>query len=269
MESDVTQPAIFDKLWMWGETHKKQLLVGTVIALVVGLAIAFWFVHQGQEQIDANSALAKLVSRAASPNTPPPSADNLLKVGADYSGTDAGQRALLLGASELFAEGKYDDAHAQFQRFLQQYSDSPFAGEAALGAAACLDAQGRAQDAIDAYRGVADRYLQNWNIGPQAKLALARLLVAQGKLQDARGELMDLANPRSFPPEITGEANMRLRELFAAHPELMPAPPAAPPNGMVFGNTNRPAPSAPVVTSTNRSAAPAPFVIKVPPTNKP
>jgi predicted negative regulator of RcsB-dependent stress response len=268
MESDVTQPAVFDKLWVWGDTHKKQLLLGVIIVLLVGLVAAFWFTHLSQEQTDANNALSKLVARANSPSVPPPGADALLKVGNDYPGTDAGQRALLLGAADLYADGKYDEARAQFQKFLQEHSDSPFAGEAALGVAATMDAQGKAQDAINAYRNVADHYLQNWNVGPQAKLALARLLIAQGKLQDAREALMDLANPRSYPSEIVAEANMRLREIFTAHPELIPANPAAPVSP-ILGTTNRPAPSAPMMISTNRTSAAPPVVITPPAANKP
>jgi predicted negative regulator of RcsB-dependent stress response len=270
MESDVTQPALIDKLWVWGEAHKKQIVIGLVVALVVGLVVALLFTFQNQKQTNANDALSKLASRAASPSAPGPDADALLKVAADFPGTDAAQRAILLAASDLFANGKYDESRAQFQRFLQEHGDSPFAGQAALGIAATLDAQGKAQDAINAYLGVVDHYQQNWNVGPQAKLALARLFIAQGKLQDARGQLMDLANPRVYPNEIASEANMRLRELFTAHPELIPASPApAQTLSPILENPNRSVPSAPVSTSTNRPAATPPAGITKPATNKP
>jgi predicted negative regulator of RcsB-dependent stress response len=256
-----------DKLWVWGDAHKKHLLIGSLIVLVVGLLIAFYFAHQTQEQTDANFALSKLVSRNVSPTTPGPGADALLKVGNDYPGTDAGQRALLLGAAGLFADGKYDEARAQFQRFLQEHADSPFVGEAALGVAATFDAQGRAQDAINAYRIAADHYPGDWNVAPQARLALARLLEAQGKFADAKGELMDAG--RTYPGEIGSEIGMRLRELFIAHPELIPTNPA-PTSSSVLERPTRPAPSAPgATTPTNRPPAAAPFVITPPPTNKP
>ena len=266
MESDVTQPALIDKLWVWGDAHKRQLIFGFVAVLVVGLAIAIWFAHQNQEQTNANYALSKLVSRSISPTAPAPGADALLKVGADYSATDAGQRAVLLAAADLFTDGKYDEARAQFQRFLQEHSDSPFLGEAALGVAATFDAQGRTQDAINAYRNVADHYSQNWNVAPQAKLALARLLESQGKLPDARQELMDAV--RTYPGESGAEANMRLRQLLTAHPELIPTNPA-PTASSVLERPNRLAPSAPMVISTNRPAPTPPAGIKPPATNKP
>lgn len=291
MEYDVSQqPAVFEKIWVWAQTHGKQLLVGVAAVIVLGLAVAFYIVHLNQVQIDANTALSQLATRSMNPNNPAPSADALLKIGSDYSGTDGGQRALILAASTLYADGKYDDARAQFQRFLQQYPDSPFAGEAQFGVAACLDAQGRTQEAIDTYRAVADHYAQNWNVGPRAMLSLARLLMGQGKLEDARGELMDVARNFQGAP-ISSEAQVRLRQLFLAHPELIPQqpaqarqgppmlenpvrPPASAPSAppTMMNSTNRPGALPPFVFKTpptNQSGAPAPFVIKVPPTNKP
>ena len=253
-----------DKLWVWGDAHKKQLLIALAAVLVVGLGIAFWLTHQSQQQINANDALSKLAVQAILPSASAPSAGALLKVAADFPGTDAAQRAILLGASELFAQGKYDEALGQFQRFLQEHGDSPFAGQAALGVAASMEAQGRTQDAINQYRSVSEHYQQNWNVGPQAKLALARLLEAQGKLQDAREELMDAV--RNYPAESGAEANMRLRELLTAHPELIPTNPAAPASPNI---ESRPVPPAPTVLSTNRPIVIPPAGNTKPSTNKP
>jgi TolA-binding protein len=231
MESDATQSDLVYKLWVWGDKNKKQLLWGLVALVVVGIGIAFWLAHQSETQNDANDALSKLTSRGFSAATPAPTPEALLKVASDYSGTEAGQRALLLSAGDLFAAGKYDEAQAQFQKFLQQYSGSPFTAQAALGVAACYDAQGKTSDAISGYQGVADRY-QGQNVAPQAKLALARLLEGQGKFKEARASLEEIT--RTYPGTINSEAAVRLQELNAAHPEVIeaatnrPAAPAAP-----------------------------------------
>src|SRR4051812_44071889 len=119
MESDVTQSALFYKLWAWGDKNKKRLLWGLIALIVVGIIAAFWMAHESEKQNDANYALSKLMSRTGVPNAPEPSADTLLKVTSDYSGTEAAQRAMLLAAADLFAEGKYDIARAQFQKFIQ------------------------------------------------------------------------------------------------------------------------------------------------------
>jgi TolA-binding protein len=218
MESDVTQSALFYKLWAWGDKNKKQLLWGLVALVAAGIVIAFWLAHQSEKQNDANDALSKLTSRGFSPTTPVATPETLLKVASDYSDTDAGQRALLLGAADLFAAGKYDEAQAQFQKFRQQYSGSPLAPQAALGVAACYDAQGKTNDAISAYQAVAERY-EVQNVAPQAKLALARLLEAQGKFKEARAGLEEIT--QKYPGTINSEAAMRLQQLNAAHPEVL------------------------------------------------
>ena len=128
MESDVTQSALFYKLWAWGDKNKKQLLWGLIALVAVGIIVAFWMAHESEKQNDANYALSKLMSRVGMPNAPQPTADSLLKVTSDYPATEAGQRALILAAADLFAEGKYDDAQAKFQKFIQEYNSSPFAG---------------------------------------------------------------------------------------------------------------------------------------------
>ncbi|HEY3914851.1 MAG TPA: tetratricopeptide repeat protein, partial [Verrucomicrobiae bacterium] len=217
MESDVTQSALFYKLWAWGDKNKKQLLWGLVAFLVLGIGIAFWLAHQTEKQTDANDALSKFTTRDFSSTAAEPTPEDFLKVASDYPDTDAGQRALLLGAADLFAASKYDDAQGQFQRFLKDYGDSPFTAQAAMGVATCFDALGKTNDAISAYQGIVDRY-QNQNVVPQAKLALARLLEAQGKFAEARSNLEDIM--RTYPGTVSSEAASHLQELNAAHPEL-------------------------------------------------
>ncbi|HWD91620.1 MAG TPA: tetratricopeptide repeat protein [Verrucomicrobiae bacterium] len=230
MESDITESALFYKLWAWGEKNKKQLIWGAVTVVVVGLGIAFWLAHQNEKQNDANDALSKLTGEAVLPTATPPSPESLLKVTADYPDTDAGQRALLLGAADLFAAGKFDEAQARFQQFIKDYNESPLMSQAAFGVAACYDALGKARDAISAYQSVVDRY-PNQNVTPQAKLALGRLLEGQGKYPEARSNLQEVL--RSTQGTLASEAASRLQELNALHPESLestnrPAAPAMP-----------------------------------------
>ena len=81
-----------------------------------------------------------------------------MKVAATYPKSSAGARALLLAAGSLFTEGKYPEAKTQFERFTRDYPDSPFMGEALLGIAACLDAQGKTAEALAAYKDLIDRH---------------------------------------------------------------------------------------------------------------
>jgi len=250
MESDLTESALFYKVWAWADKNRKQLLYGLVALAVVGVILAFYFAHASEKQNDASSALSKLTARV-SPTTSEPTPESLLKVANDFPGTDAAQRAILLAAGNLFAAGKYDEALAQFQKFKQDYKDSPLSAQAALGVAASYDALGKTNEAISAYQNVADRY-SNQNVAPQARLGLARLLEAQGKLKEARAQLEELT--RSYPGTITSQAAMRLQELNAAHPELeatnrVTVPPS---NTLLAPPTNQ----TPAVTMPKTSAIP-------------
>lgn len=266
MDSDVTQSAFLYNLLDWVEAHRKQLLIGLIAVVVVGVGIAIYFVHRGQVQEDANNALSKLLVRTL-PTAPEPTPEAFMKVVNDYPNTDAGKRALLLAASELFTEGKYDEARSQFQRFLQEYADSPFAGQAALGIAGSMEAQGKTEDAINAYRNAADRY-QSPNVEPQAKMALARLYESQGKLSETRDQLEQIV--QKYGPPVGSDARNQLEQLLMAHPELMPtnaptSPSQIPPalrSAIMSKQTNAPAmtnqppaankPGAPLLLMSNR-----------------
>ena len=226
MESDVTQSALFYKLWAWADKNRKQLLYALIGLVVLGAILAFYLAHASEKQTDANNALSKLTAGGVLPNAPQPAPDSLLKVTSDYPDTDAGQRALLLAGGDLFASGKYDLAQAQFQKFIQTYNGSPLVAQAALGAASCSDALGKTNDAIAGYQSVSDRY-PSQNVAPQAKLSLARLLEGQGKFKEARAQLEEVG--RAYPGTVSSEAMSRLQELIAAHPELNAA--ATPPPG--------------------------------------
>lgn len=247
MDSDVTQSAFFYNFLDWAEAHRKQLLIGLIALVVVGLVITFYFVHQSQVQDDANNALSKLLVRTST-TSPEPTPELFMRVANDYPNTDGGNRAFLLAASELYTQGKYDEARAQFQRFLQEHPDSPFAGQAALGIASCLDAQGRTDDAINAYRNAADRY-QTPNVAPQARMALARLYQTQGKLAETRNQLEEIV--KNYPPPVSTDARNQLGQLLMAHPELMPANPQAQAPPM------RPAPTVTPILSNRPPATPA------------
>ncbi|HXT13350.1 MAG TPA: tetratricopeptide repeat protein [Candidatus Angelobacter sp.] len=223
MESDITESELLYKLWAWGDRYKKQLLAALIVLAIAGIVIAFWLTHQTARQNDANMALSRLTSQQLGPNAPEPAPGDFLKIATDFPNTDAGQRAMLIGASDLFASGKYDEAQAQFQKFLQQYANSPFTAQAALGVAASYDAMGKTNDAVSSYQAVIDRYPAEIAVASQANLALAHLLETQGKFKDARDKYEELA--AQVPGTIGSEAGIRLQALNAAHPELQPTNP--------------------------------------------
>src|SRR6202044_2210851 len=109
-----------------------------------------YFVSSQREQreIDAGNALTEAIISTDSGQL----ADSYLKINVQYPTTLAGQRALLQGAAAMFASGRYTDAQAQFQKYLDAHPDGAFYGQASLGVAASLDAQGKSDLAAGAFQ---------------------------------------------------------------------------------------------------------------------
>ena len=225
MQSQETTAADYlFKLWPWFEANAKRFAYGAALAVIAIFVFSFYSYRQNQNEIAAGQAL----TRAGMSGSGGGLADACLKIAADYSGTLAGQRALLQGAAALFASGKYADAQTQFQKFLDAYPDNFLAPQAALGVAASLDAQGKTDLAVSAYQRAAGQ-TADLNVVAGAKFALARIDETQGKLAEASKLYQDVA--RSYPnSSISSEASMRAMELKMKLPaaSVAPAPAAAP-----------------------------------------
>ena len=250
MQTEVAQLPLSHRLWAWFETNKKQAVWGTV--LVVGVGLIIWFVvwQQGEKEIKASEALTNVsIPLAGSAGPRPGSAEAYFKVASEYPKSAAGARALLLGAGSLFIEGKFPEAKSQFERFTREHRDSPFMGQALLGVAASLDAQGKTNEAVTAYKDLVDHH-PGESVIPQAKFALARLYESQNKLELARSLFEELNRTEPYS-SLGSEAGMRLEELLAKNPNLIPKPVAPAPAPISL--------AAPVVNLTN--AAPSNNVI--------
>lgn len=224
MQSDVVQLPLSHRLWAWFETNRKPTLIGILVAAVVGLIIWITVWHQQEKKVAAGDAVSDVAAMLMSGTPRSQLANAYLKVAANYPNSSSGARALLLGASSLFAEGKFSEAQAQFEKFTREYHDTPFTGQALLGVAASLDAQGKADAAITAYKNLVDRHPSDVVV-PQAKFALARLYEANGKPELAKDLFQDVERASPFT-SLGNEAGMRLEELIAKYPALAPAPPA-------------------------------------------
>jgi TolA-binding protein len=223
MESEALQLPLWQKALAWFEANKRQALWAAGAVVVVGLVVSLFVYRKDQAEITASEALSNATLSQATGVSRGDLAEAYLKVAADYPGSQAAGRALLLAAGAFFAEGKYAEAKTQFERFNKDYSNSPFRGEALLGIAACLDAQGKTAEATTAYKELIDRHPSD-AVLPQARFALGRLYEAQNKPELARNmfEEVERSNPYG---SLGSEAGMRLEELKAKYPNLF-VPPA-------------------------------------------
>lgn len=198
------------KLWPWFEANKIRLIWGGGIVAVAAGLISFNFHQRAQKEIEAGAALTQAMMSDPRNNTVEKQTGLFMKVAGDYSGTAAGQRAILQSAAMWFGAQKYAEAQAQFEQYLSQYSGSTLAGQAALGVAACLDAQGK-MDPAAAYQRVINNY---YDSVPAifAKYRLAQIDEKQGKVTEALNLYEDIAraNPGSA---LASEAGLRAMEL--------------------------------------------------------
>jgi predicted negative regulator of RcsB-dependent stress response len=248
MESEQTQPNRFYDFLAWAEVNKKQLIAGFAGFVVLVLLVAIYQWRQKEREANASRALSDV--RLPATNSPA-----FLNVFNKYKGTKAGERALIMGAANLFAEGKYAEAQAQFERFLTEFKDSQWTGEARFGVATSLEAGNRLDEALAKYQELATTYSGD-PLGEQARIAIGRVHEARQKPAEAFKIYDELVNSKT-PGMWTLLARERREKLLRDHPALAPAPtnaaPAVATNSMsTLLRTNAPAPP------TNRPAPPAP-----------
>ena len=247
MSSQARESTRLVEFLAWVEVNKKKLLIGAAIvaATIAGQGIYQW--HSGQAEAEANAALLKLDGPSARlENAPEPNAQAFLQVAAAHRGTAAAGRALLLGAEALFREGKFAEAKTQFDNFQRDYAENPLAPTAALGAAICLDAMDKTNEALVAYQDVVSRFVGS-PVVAQAKLGLARLYETRNEPVQALKTYDDLTRP-SAPSVWSSEAAMRRAQLLSQHPEL--AKTNAPAGPSLLSN----APPTTELTTTNNPA---------------
>lgn len=224
MSSETTQQNFTAyEILAWLETNKKALVIGFVAAVIVGSGIAIYRWKTEQTELAASDALLKLkTALSSSDTTNPPPATDFLKVAESYSGTSAGERALLLAASRFFAEGKYPEARANFSRFAREYPQNPFAATAAYGVAACLEAEGRQDEALADYQNLSVRY-PNSSVLDDGKLAAARIYEAKKQPESALRVYDELARAATLAGSGSAavEAMQRREALLAQHPGLI------------------------------------------------
>ncbi|HET7626625.1 MAG TPA: tetratricopeptide repeat protein [Verrucomicrobiae bacterium] len=215
MESDITESPLLYKTWLWFEANKKQVITGLVVIVVLGIAAGIYFYGRMQKNVSASEALAELTTRGPESGQVQPEA--FAKIATDYAGTSAAGRALLVAGARYFEASNYTQAQAQFEKFLSQYRDSDFTGQALFGIAASLDAQGKSADAIKAYKDIIEHHSTD-EVAPQAMLALGQIYEAQGDFELARDTYGQLE--RMGPGSLGSTAAMRLQDLESKHPEL-------------------------------------------------
>ena len=222
MDSESPQSNGFYEFLAWIELNKNNLIMGGAILVAVGFGVGVYRWRDGQRELVANQALLDInpPGSPASTNTPPSKAAEYLKVAADFSGTAAAERALLLAASDHYIHANYPAAQGIFEKFLKDFGGSPLAVQAAMGVASSYDAQNKTDEAITKYQDVVTRYSTGAG-GSQARLAMARIYEAKNQPEQALKAYDELAKAKDF--NVWNSESRALREaLLQSHPNLAP-----------------------------------------------
>ena len=213
MQTQDAPAEIIFKLWPWFEANKNRL-IALAVAVVAGLAVLFFISSQKeQKEIDAGQALTQLLVTPQAAANVGQMADALAQFAAKYPGTAAGQRAQLQAGAALFGAGRYADAQAQFQKFLDASATGPLAATAQLGIAASFEAQGKFKEAAAAYQKVVSSFSGSTSMLP-AEFALGRIAEQQGQLTEAARHYESAARA-SLGGSLASEAAMRAMEIKA------------------------------------------------------
>ena len=222
MEAESTGIKWIYDLLGWLDVHRKQALAGFVGFVILVILIYAYAWHRKQVRLQAGAALVQLMNRMGE-DTSSVKPEDFLALARKYKGTPAAERALLTAAFQYFKKDDYANAQKLFRQFMEKYPDSIWTPNAALGLAACLDAQNKIQEAEQAYNQVIQDY-GNHPAAAQARLKLATLYESTGRFSKALALYNELSNLKLFG-RVAQLAMQRREELLREHPELTPPPP--------------------------------------------
>ena len=223
MQTQDAPAEIIFKLWPWLEANKNRLIGGLGAVIVVAGVFYFISAQKAQKEVDAGQALTSLLISPKS--NAGQSTDEFAKLAAQYAGTAAGQRAQLQGAAALFSTGRYADAQAQFQKYLDAAATGPLAATAELGVAASLESQNKLDLAMAAYQRVTSVFAGSSSVVP-AEFALGRIAEQQNKLTEAASHYENAARS-ALGGSLAQEAAQRAFEVKAKIAAAAPKPAAA------------------------------------------
>jgi tetratricopeptide (TPR) repeat protein len=224
-------------LWV---KHQREILIALGVILIALLGYAGFWLYSARREATAAAELAN--ARDAS---------SYQQVISQYDTTKAGATAYLLLAEAQRKEGKYADANATLQRFVDKHPKHEMIASARLAMAANLQSLGKIDEALAQYQRVAADYPKSY-AAPMALISQVQILKTKGQTDAARRACETILSEHR-DSIWANEASQQLRELKP------PTPPGAAP-GMPGGpSLSGQAPgSAPPPLLARPPAAPAP-----------
>lgn len=163
----------FDPLFFW-EQHKKQIVI---YAAVLGAGALAFGLYELDQQRKAGKA-QELFARAGT-------ATEYKEIIENYPRSMEAGNAHLLLAEKLRDAKDYEGSIATLRDFMAVQPNHPLIDGAYLSLAADLEAEGKTQEAIAEYQNIVSRFADRYS-APVAQMARANLLRSQGNIEEAR-----------------------------------------------------------------------------------
>jgi tetratricopeptide (TPR) repeat protein len=205
-------------LLTWLEMNKSTLMAGVGVMVVALAGVIIWKHTSDAAHVKASNSI--LLATLEAPEGAGPSVDVLKSIVNQHSGRPAAEQARFMAAHQQYLRGAYAEARALFEE-VGRGPMPDLAQAALLGIAACLDAENKVQEALEAYQRVI-RLEDSPMLSMQARLAKARLHESLGQPTEA----LRLYDGMTDSTASSGAAEARIRraDLLRKHPELAPLP---------------------------------------------
>ncbi len=144
----------------WWQRNGKPMLTGGALALVVVFGWQAWQKYQTNQSQGASIVYQQLLETALNPSGTPDSAkvaELAGKLKSDFGGTHYAQYGSLFVAKVAVESGKLDDAAAELKSVLDKPADATLGELARQRLARVLAAQGKVEDALKLLDGNADK----------------------------------------------------------------------------------------------------------------
>ncbi len=154
--------------------YRKEIASLLVIAILAIIAIAGYRFYRDRREATASTLFGAAKTAA-----------EYQEVISRYGDTSAAASAYLLLADAQRKQGKYSEANATLQRFLEKFPQHELASTARMAIAANLETMGKQDEALATYQQIASTNAGNFN-APMALIAQVHILQEKGRVDDAR-----------------------------------------------------------------------------------
>jgi TolA-binding protein len=171
----------------WMKEYGRPAMIGLAAVVIIMLGVSVW----RNQQVEKDDAAVQALFQGRSP-------EEFQQLASIDPTAPTAPIALATAAAEFYAQNRYDEALASYQRFLGQYPDHMLVPDVTMGVAASLEALDEFNEAAESYMAFAvanpDHALQ-----PQAVFGAARCREQLGQFDEARAlyEEFIVAHPES------------------------------------------------------------------------